>query len=312
MINASAKIFPITEDMITNNLNPNGYEYGKVGKRIYIWINGKWDYIVADDTNISFTELKDVPTEFKPMAHKHLMEEITDLDVYNKTEVDTKLLGKSNTDHTHPYSPSDHNHDLAYARIIVETVVADLQQRLFNIENGYTEGHSHPNVDIVNSITQAMLDAWNTVTQKADKAYVDLELSKKAPTGTVQGHIDNTTVHVTQTDKDKLNEVYGSGFGRYVSSITSVDADTATLSGIYYLASSAPNKPAGITDCALLVIAYSDIWVNQLALDWRTNKQYSRVCSNGVWSAGQLIGGTGVSIGTVKPTDGSMWYKVIG
>lgn len=43
------------------------------------------------------------------------------------------------------------------------------------------------------------------VSSKADKSYVDTELAKKADSTTLSGHTGNTTVHVTQTDKDTWN-----------------------------------------------------------------------------------------------------------
>jgi hypothetical protein len=43
------------------------------------------------------------------------------------------------------------------------------------------------------------------VSGKADKTYVDSELSKKADSSTLSGHSGNTTIHVTQTDKDNWN-----------------------------------------------------------------------------------------------------------
>ena len=73
------------------------------------------------------------------------------------------------------------------------------------------------------------------VSSKANKSYVDIELAKKADSTTLNGHIGNSVMHVTQTDKDRWN----------------AKADVSDI-------------PPSIT------------------------------------------------VGTVKPTDSSMWYKVIG
>lgn len=495
LINASAKIFPITQNDIDTNNNPSGYEYGRVDNHIYRWSNGKWEYIVADDKDISWEEIKNKPTSYQPKEHTHselhshsnktLLDTITesminlwntvvdkatkiyvdgmlatksdtthnhDLDYsklnhvhdyspsshahddryytesevdtkllnksdsvhnhdgayYKKSEVDTKLGGKSDNTHTHDYSPTNHNHDLLYATKSTEGLVSNHEERLFNIENGYTEGHTHPNVPLLNSITQGIVGGWNsavnhiydlvkhitsdertlwntvsdksdknhahnyaepihihddryyteseidtklstksntdhTHTDKADKTYVDTELTKKANSTTLSGHTDNSTIHVTQTDKNNWNSKAnlsdiptslpanggnadtvggyapsafapsGYGLGVELSSLALHSATTgkALVTGMYYLSSAATDKPPGITDCALLVMSYSTQWVTQVAIDWRTNKMYSRVCTNGVWSAWRSLG-SGITISTTKPTDGSMWYKIIG
>lgn len=205
LINASAKIFPMTQEDIDNNLNPNGYEYARVNRKIYVWEAGKWDYVIADDIEVLWKDILDKPLKFSPVEHQHSEADINDLDKYTKQETDALLADKAEADHTHDYSASNHNHDEDYAVKAIEADVTDMLQRLFNIENGYTEGHTHPNVDVINSITQAMLDAWNTVTSKADKSYVDDELLKKANATALSGHTSSTTIHVTQADKDNWN-----------------------------------------------------------------------------------------------------------
>lgn len=455
LINASAKIFPISQYDIDTNFNPNGYEYGRIDNQIYRWNGVSWEYIIADDIDINWLDIKDKPLSYNPKSHNHNESDITDLDKYSKSEADTKFAEKNElhnhsnksildtiiqtvidkwnsafehitdtikhitseertllntvsnkTDKSYVDNALDvkadklHDHDGAYYKKgevdtklnnkedklinrsvldkITEVLLHDsydisllpeLDERLFLIENGYSEGHAHSNLDTISKIIYTGLnqevdlidienalsgllnkanlihdhsindifdmptsmtpkphehseaditdldkytksETNNLLSSKVDKNYVDTELSKKANSTTLEGHIDNSTAHVTQTDKENLNTVYNSGFGRYISNNISTDADTTTLSGIYYLHSGATNKPPGIVDCALLVISYSDVWVTQLALDWRTNKQYSRVCSNKVWSAWQSIG-CGATIGTVKPTDGSIWYELI-
>ena len=77
----------------------------------------------------------------------------------------------------------------------------------------------------------------------------------------------------------------GYGLGVPLSGVTVSNSNNATTTGMYYAGSSDPNKPTGVTDGALFVMAYSSVWVNQLYLDWRTNKSYRRMCTNGAWSA---------------------------
>lgn len=85
---------------------------------------------------------------------------------YQKGEVDQKLATKSNTDHTHT--------DYA-SQTYVDTELGKKSDI----------GHTH--------------------TDKADKTYVDTELSKKANSTALSGHTSNTSVHVTQADKDNWN-----------------------------------------------------------------------------------------------------------
>ena len=182
LINASAKIFPVTQDEIDNNLNPNGYEYARVGRAIYIWEDNQWRYVIADDIDIAWEDVKNKPTKYTPSEHTHTIDEIAEGNVYTKDEIDAQLETKAPIDHNHDqfYADINHNHDDKYADKQIEEEIEDINQRLFNIENGYTEGHSHPNVDVLNSITQQQVDNWNTVVYKVDKSYVDSALAGKA------------------------------------------------------------------------------------------------------------------------------------
>jgi hypothetical protein len=86
-------------------------------------------------------------------------------------------------------------------------------------------------------------------------------------------------------------------------SIANADVDDVGV-GVYYIASTATNKPTG-TDHSLLSLSYNSAWTTQLAGDWRTNKFYTRVQTNGVWSGWEtlatesrsILAGTGLSGG---------------
>jgi len=259
LINASAKIFPVTQEDIDNNLNPNGYEYAKVGRAIYIWEDNQWRYVIADDVDIKWEDVKNKPTKYTPSEHTHTIDEIAEGNVYTKDEIDAQLETKAPIDHNHDqfYADINHDHDDKYADKQIEEVVGDINQRLFNIENGYTEGHSHPNVDVLNNITQQQVDNWNTVVNKADKSYVDSALAGKADLTTLNGHTSNTIVHVTQTDKDNWNNKADKS---YVDSVLDGKADKSYV------------------DSAL---------------------------------AGKADLTRGITIGTTKPTDGSLWLELI-
>lgn len=108
----------------------------------------------------------------------------------------------------------------------------------------------------------------------------------------------------------------GHGLGVALSSLvlSSASSGKALQTGMYYLSSSASDKPTGITDCALFVMAYSTAWITQLALDWRTNKTYTRVCTNGVWSSWIELGGIKVITSATEPAGlikGDQWHKEI-
>ena len=111
---------------------------------------------------------------------------------YTESEVNT-LLGQrsllshhhdanySNITHNHDilYSLLTHNHDSIYAVKSVELTVSDLNTRMFNIENGYTEGHSHANLLILNGVTDVKITEWNnkanTVHLHDDRYYTEVE-----------------------------------------------------------------------------------------------------------------------------------------
>ena len=71
LINASAKIFPITQLQVDSNLNPDNYEYGRIERSIYRWHEGTWSYIVADDIDIEWSTIKNKPSTFPPIEHTH-------------------------------------------------------------------------------------------------------------------------------------------------------------------------------------------------------------------------------------------------
>jgi len=85
LINASAKIFPMSQEDVNVNLNPNGYEYVKVDRSIYIWHNNAWEYVIADDVDIDWTDINNKPINYTPDAHTH-----TDLHTHiNKGVIDS-------------------------------------------------------------------------------------------------------------------------------------------------------------------------------------------------------------------------------
>jgi len=79
LINASAKIFPISLSDVQANLNPNLYEYAKIidigihKNEIYIWNSPIFELIGADDKQVDFnTEVINKPTSYpNDFSHTH-------------------------------------------------------------------------------------------------------------------------------------------------------------------------------------------------------------------------------------------------
>ncbi|MER1957935.1 MAG: hypothetical protein ABS942_11170 [Solibacillus sp.] len=77
----------------------------------------------------------------------------------------------------------------------------------------------------------------------------------------------------------------GYGLGVALSQVIINDSNLAVVTGMYYASQSDTNKPSGVTDGSIFVMAYSELWINQLYLDWRTDKTYRRSKNNGAWTA---------------------------
>ena len=109
---------------------------------------------------------------------------------------DSGNVAIANLDHVHDFT-HDH-HELYYQKSEVDQKLATKS----NIDHTHTEYASQTYVDTELSKKS---DIGHTHTDKADKTYVDTELSKKANLTALSGHTSNTTIHVTQTDKDNWN-----------------------------------------------------------------------------------------------------------
>ncbi len=173
LINASAKIFPVEYSFIEAGLNNEGYQFvrvidGENRNNIYIWRTDeeKWELIGADDKHIPWEEIVDKPTKYPPEAHTHTEAEISDLNKYSKEEIDTLLATKSDDTHSH-----DELHEHAN-----KSILDSITSVLINAWNSAVEHMS----DLVKHITSDERILWNTVSNKADKTYVDDELATKS------------------------------------------------------------------------------------------------------------------------------------
>lgn len=99
----------------------------------------------------------------------------------------------------------------------------------------------------------------------------------------------------------------GYGLGAQLINVQITDSNNALTTGMYYVQPADPNKPPGVNDGALLVLAFDNSRVNQMWFDWRTNKTYRRMKTNGTWSAWDAL-----YSGVNKPTFGDLGLNMGG
>lgn len=360
LINASAKIFPITQLDVDTNSNPNEYEYGRVGNSIYRWNNSKWEYIIADDKDISWLDVKDKPTLYQPSEHTHLEIDINNLDkytkletdtkfvnkteldshasdsikhitveektllstisnksdkiyvdvelakksdsthnhdgsYYKKTEVDSKLSYKSDSTHTHNYSPSTHLHDERYAVKSIEPTVEDISLRMYNIENGYTEGHKHPDIALLNNITPEDVVAWDGIKTHVIDSNKHVSESERILWNTVNNKSPNTHLH-----DERYATVTHNHSDTYYTKLET-DASLATKSNTshihddkYYTELEIDAKLASKTDKS----TFDGHTGNTIVHVTQVNKN--------TWDSKSKI-----VIGTIQPIDNSIWLEEV-
>lgn len=179
LINASAKIFPVPYYDVLNNINNGGYEYVRVldvehKNEIYVWNNGAWELIGADDLNVAWNDIKNKPVAYNPILHEHAIGDIIDLE-----EV---LASKASTTHTHI-----HTHP-----------ISDITNLQTSLDNKSDISHIHDGRYFTESETTALLGQraplvhTHTKSQITDFAHTHDELyaKKELAIGTVQP-IDN-------------------------------------------------------------------------------------------------------------------------
>ncbi|NMB44467.1 MAG: hypothetical protein GX995_10100, partial [Clostridiales bacterium] len=109
------------------------------------------------------------------------------------------------------------------------------KNKLAGIEAGankYTHPSNHPASMITESATKRFVtdtekNTWNTVTNKADKTYVDTELGKKANSSTVSSHIgDKTNPHGVTKSQVGLGNVENKSSATIRSEITRANVES--------------------------------------------------------------------------------------
>lgn len=200
LITSSLRIMPVEYSFIEANENPYGWEYvivvtqGAYKNHIYVWDNG-WTLIGANDVEIFWSDIQNPPLAYKPIAHRHQLSDIDDIDTLptqadlNKKvdKVDGKVLSDNN------FSDDDKLKldSLSNSATIDYTAMANKLK-------------AHEENTTVH-VTEEEHAAIATIGNKADQTYVNKELGKKVDSGTFEGHTGNMTIHVTQTEKDVWN-----------------------------------------------------------------------------------------------------------
>ena len=95
------------------------------------------------------------------------------------------------------------------------------------------------------------------------------------------------------------------------------NANNAIKNGVYYYNSNGPAVSLGATtaDGGLYVQRYSDIWVVQIAQDYRTGKLFVRGKSNGTWQAWRavshhIVSSTALTDGSSALETGMIYYQI--
>jgi hypothetical protein len=84
------------------------------------------------------------------------------------------------------------------------------------------------------------------ISGKADKSYVDTQDSGKVDTSTFNGHTGNTTVHVTQTDKDNWNNKWATAKKITLTGDVTGSVNVDGLNDVSFTATAASVDPAKI------------------------------------------------------------------
>ncbi len=209
-------IIPVNYSYVEAGTNPDDHKFvritdGQYRNNVYIWRydTEQWELIGADDTEIFWSEIKEKPTQFNPSPHQHQEEDLT-IDKYTQAEVDNLLTQKSDVGHGHAELHSHNN------KSILDTIT----QILINAWNSAVEHMS----DLVKHITSEERDKWNTVEEKADKSYVDNELTNKShithnhdgryyqksevdtKVSGLNSHISNYEIHITEEERNAWND----------------------------------------------------------------------------------------------------------
>jgi hypothetical protein len=133
------------------------------------------EFGLCTDTGQIFIGTATGNVEIANMNHTHDFTHDHDERYYLQSTIDSLLSGKSDTGHKH-----------------TKTEITD-----------FTHQHTESDISDLDKYTKAEVD--NALANKANTSDVNTALASKADKSTVEGHIGNSTIHVTATDKSNWN-----------------------------------------------------------------------------------------------------------
>ena len=259
--------------------------------------------------------------------HQHAEADITDLDKYTKAEVDTKLEGKSDATHTHSTLHSHINKpilDKLTETIALESYDLYNLKYIDDIRNGYTEGHTHSNLGVLNKLDYTGLSES-----------IDLKLIEYIPDKADKGHThtkedvsDFTHVHaeadITDLDKYTKAEIDTKLEGKSDVGHKHTEADVTDLDK--YTKAEVDSKLGAKTDKTTTSYHTNNDDIHVTLIDkanWNSKAEGTHNHDDKYYTEAEVdakLDGKAntshthnyITVGTVKPTDGSMWYEVIG
>ena len=207
LIEAGAKIFPINtvEDLpLVKDKDYYRILSGEEKNNIYTWDVETSMYILvgADDKDVLWTEIKNKPTEFTPQSHTHVTSQITNFPTtmqpspHNHTELEIINLNKYTTQQVDAFLTNKVD-KITGKGLSTNDFTTDEKTKLSQL---YTDA-SFDYATMVQQLSDHKIstDHDNRYYQKTE---INNLLANKSDVTTVNGHTSNTTIHVTQTNKD--------------------------------------------------------------------------------------------------------------
>lgn len=202
----------------------------------------------------AWSEIGSKPSSFTPSAHTHAKSQITDM----------------------PSSLSQFENDAGYI------TAADVDT---------SQNHTHANKSILDSITQAMLNTWNNVTNKVDKV-AGKGLSTNDFTTTLLNKLNGIAEGAnkyTHPSTHPASMITQDSSHRFITDFckTIIDWNAATTNG-FYMASGATNAPAsgwffGRVIAHNVNYLYQEVYQFTASTDAKAIPKYIRARMNGTW-----------------------------